>query len=184
LSYSAQQKLNARYISSYHKPRTWYMLWSQIKLTSYDFTDLHITGDFDNRPGTGRFLRVFSCVVTYCKGAGRRLYMKTSADARSGTVRRCKRSARHRTVPGRFYANFQVQWWIHLYQNLPLFLQRNRLLNLKRLRLTLTVMVIKTTHVQNFENFNSTCSLHVNHPWAKYIFFVIMFLVFRSEISM
>jgi len=49
------------------------MLWSQIKLTSYDFTDLHITGEFANRPGTGRFLRFFSCVVTYRTGAGRRL---------------------------------------------------------------------------------------------------------------
>jgi len=82
------------------------MLWSQIKLTSYDFTDLHITGEFDNRLGNGRFLRIFSCVVTYRTGAGRRL---TSADARPGTVRRCKRSAGHLTVPGRFYANFQVQ---------------------------------------------------------------------------
>jgi len=86
------------------------MLWSQLKLTSYDFTDLHITGEFDNRPGTGRFLRIFYFVVTYRTGAGRRLYMITSADARPGTVRRCKRSAGHRTVPCRFYANFQVQW--------------------------------------------------------------------------
>jgi len=31
--------------------RVWsLMLWSQIKLTSYDFSDLHITGEFDNRP--------------------------------------------------------------------------------------------------------------------------------------
>ena len=35
------------------------MLRSQIKLTSYDFSDVHITGEFDNRPGTGRFLRIF-----------------------------------------------------------------------------------------------------------------------------
>jgi len=49
------------------------MLWSQIKLTSYDFTDLHITSEFDNRPGTGRFLRIFSCVVPYRMGAGWRL---------------------------------------------------------------------------------------------------------------
>jgi len=28
------------------------MLWSQIKLTSYDFSDVHITGEFNNRPGT------------------------------------------------------------------------------------------------------------------------------------
>ena len=58
------------------------MLRSQIKLTSYDFSDLHITGEFNNRPGTGRFLRIFFCAVTYRKGAGRRLYMKSSADAR------------------------------------------------------------------------------------------------------
>jgi len=25
------------------------MLWPQIKLTSYDFSDVHITGEFDNR---------------------------------------------------------------------------------------------------------------------------------------
>jgi len=92
------------------------MLWSQIKLTSYDFSDVHITGEFDNRPGTGRFLRIFSCVVTNRTGAGRRLYMMTSADVRPGTVRcrtvpcrRCKISAGHRTVPGRFYTNFRVQ---------------------------------------------------------------------------
>ena len=58
------------------------MLWSQIKLTSYDFSDLHITGEVKNRPGTGRFIRIFTCVVTYRTGAGRRLYMKTSADDR------------------------------------------------------------------------------------------------------
>jgi len=63
------------------------MLWSQIKLTTYVFSDLHITGEFDNRPGTGRFLRNFSCVVTYRTGAGRRLYMTSSADARPVTVR-------------------------------------------------------------------------------------------------
>ena len=33
------------------------MLWSQIKLTSYDFSDLHITGEFDNRSGTEQFFR-------------------------------------------------------------------------------------------------------------------------------
>ena len=92
------------------------MLRSQIKLTSYDFSDLHITGEFDNRPGTGRFLRIFFCMVTYRTGAGRRLYMKTSVDARPGTVRRrtvpgrrFKRLTGHRTVPGRFNTNFHVQ---------------------------------------------------------------------------
>ena len=29
---------------------TCFMLWSQIKLTSYDFSDVHITGEFDNCP--------------------------------------------------------------------------------------------------------------------------------------
>ena len=92
------------------------MLWSQIKLTSYDFSDVHITGKFDNRPGTGQFLRIFSCVVTYRTSAVLCQYMKTSSGARLGTVRcstvlcqRCKRSARHCTVPGRFYMNFHVQ---------------------------------------------------------------------------
>jgi len=51
------------------------LLWSQIKLTSYAFSDMHINGEFDNRLGTGFFLRIFSCVVTYRTGAGRRLYM-------------------------------------------------------------------------------------------------------------
>jgi len=52
------------------------MLWSQIKLTLYDFIDVHITNEFDNRPW---------CVVTYRTGAGRRLYMITSAaDADAG----------------------------------------------------------------------------------------------------
>jgi len=64
------------------------MLWSQIKLTSYDVSDLHITGEFDNRLGTGRFLLSFSCVVTYRTGAGRRLYIKN--------IGRCP--AGHRTM--------------------------------------------------------------------------------------
>jgi len=34
------------------------MLRSQIKLTSYDFSGLHITGKFDNRPGTGPFKKI------------------------------------------------------------------------------------------------------------------------------
>jgi len=70
------------------------MLWSQIKLTSYNFSDLHITVEFNNRPGTGQFLRFFTCVVTYRTGAARRLYMITSVGARPGTVQ-C------RTIHGR-----------------------------------------------------------------------------------
>ena len=52
-------------------------------MTPYD-----ITGEFENRKGIGRFLRIFSCVVIdlYGKGAGQRLFMITSANARPGTV--------------------------------------------------------------------------------------------------
>jgi len=94
------------------------MLRSQIKLTSYDFSDLHITGEFDNRQGTGRFLRIFFCVVTYRTGAGRRLYMKTSADARPGTVRR-------RTVPGRRCKRSTGHRTCSLHINHPQLLKRN-----------------------------------------------------------
>ena len=108
--------------------------------------------------------------------------MITSADARPGTVRRCKRSAGHRTVPGRFYAIFQMQWWIHLYQNLPSFLQRNRLLKWKRLRLTLTVMVMETTLAQDRKKINSTCCcmLIILSCSSEIYIFVFMFWVFRS----
>jgi len=100
------------------------MLWSQIKLTSYDFSDLHITGEFDNRPGTGRFLRIFSCVVTYRTGAGRRLYIKTLTDARPSIVR-C------RTVPVRFYTNFSRAVMITFISKFAIFPPKNRLLQKK-----------------------------------------------------
>jgi len=57
------------------------------KLTPYDFSDLQITGEFDNRPSD------FSIVVAYHTST-----LITSADGR-----RCKRSTGNRTVPGRFY---------------------------------------------------------------------------------
>jgi len=46
-----------------------------------DFSDLQITSEFDNRSGTERFLRIFSCVVTYRTGAGQCLYMITTPNA-------------------------------------------------------------------------------------------------------
>ena len=147
------------------------MLRSQIKLTSYDFSDLHITGEFDNRPGTGRFLRIFSCVVTYRTFAGRRLYIKTSADARPVTVRcrtvpgrRCKISAGHRTVPGRFYTNFSRAMMITFISSFAFIPPNKQVVTKERLRLTLTVMVMKTTFAQDCKMFNSTCWLQVNHP--------------------
>jgi len=69
------------------------MLWSQIKLAPYNFSDLQITGEFDNQPGTGRFFGNF-LVVTYRTSAGRRLYIITSADARHGTVHGCNKCSR------------------------------------------------------------------------------------------
>jgi len=35
-----------------------------------DLSYLHITGQFDNCLGSGQFLRIFSCVATYCMGTG------------------------------------------------------------------------------------------------------------------
>ena len=55
------------------------MLWSQIKLTHL----ITETDTFDNRPGTGRFFNVFSCVITYRTGAGPCLCMITSAGHRT-----------------------------------------------------------------------------------------------------
>ena len=49
------------------------MLWSQIKLTTCDFSDLQITSEFDNRPGTGRFLRnslAWSHIIRAAAGVG------------------------------------------------------------------------------------------------------------------
>jgi len=56
-----------------------FMLWSQIKLTWYDFTDLHITGEFDNRPGIGRFLKNFLLRGYISYGRRPASYMITSA---------------------------------------------------------------------------------------------------------
>jgi len=106
---------------------TYALLWSQIKLTSCDVSDLQITGEFDNRPGTGRFLRIFSCVVTYRTGAGRRLYTMASADARPGTVRRpandCRDRPRFRTGEKKLSSQDH---------QLPKCLRRNRLRKIER----------------------------------------------------
>jgi len=75
------------------------MLWSQINLTLYDFTDLYITGEFDNRPGNGPDEKIFLLRgLRYCNmGASRRLYIKTSVNAQPGTLWCFMRSAGHRT---------------------------------------------------------------------------------------
>ena len=144
------------------------MLWSQMKLTSYDFSDLHITGEFDNRPGTGGFFRNLYWVVTYRTGACRRLNMKTSADARPGTVRcrtvpcrRYKRSAGHRTVPGRLTRIFTCN---NEYIYIKIRHHSSKETGCSNKKLTLTVILMKTTLAQDCKIFNSTCLLHVNHP--------------------
>jgi len=57
------------------------------KTATVRFQRFAIIGKCENRPGTGRIL-TFPCVITYRTGADWRLYMKTSADARSKTLRR------------------------------------------------------------------------------------------------
>ena len=145
------------------------MLWSQIRLTTYDFSDLHITGEFDNRPGIGRFLRNFSCVVTYCTGGGRHLYMISSADARPGTVRCQDGVVRDQPDAVQCPADFTRMKHIftcnNLYNNIKIrhhSSKKTRLLKLETLMLTLTVMDMKTTLAQDCKHFNS--SLHVIHP--------------------
>jgi len=148
------------------------MLWPQKKLTMYDFSYLQITSEYDNRPGTGRFLRNFSCVVTYSMGGGRRLYMISSADARPGNVR-CPDGV-VRDQPWTPYNSPPIlHGWNTLsrakmnkkYQNSPSFLQRNRLFKYQETpMLTLTVMGVKTTLAQDWKHLNNTFSLHVIHP--------------------
>ena len=140
------------------------MLRSQIKLTSYDFSDVQITGEFDNRPGTGRFLRIFSGMVTYRTGAFRRLYMKTSAGARPGTVRhrtvprrRCKRSAGHRTVPGRFYTNFSRAFINTFISKFAIIPQKKQVVKIRKVETDSDSDCDETTLAQDSKNFNSTC---------------------------
>jgi len=155
------------------------MLWSQIKLTSYDFSDLHIIRKFENRPGTGQFLRIFCFVVTYRRApVGGCLCMITSADARPDTERHCsvpgrlsKRSAGHRTVT---------------------FTCNNVYFNIKFAIIPPKKHVVKIRKTEadsdsnGGENCNSTCSLDVIHPQLlkRYIYFCIYIFVFKSAISM
>jgi len=60
----------------------------------------------------------------HATGAGHRLYMIKSADARPAL----KKISWILQVPGRIYkdeTHFHVQWCLHLYQNSPSFLTRN-----------------------------------------------------------
>ena len=160
------------------------MLRSQIKLTSYDFSGLHITGKFDNRPGTGPFKKI-SCVVTYRTGAGRRLYMKTSADARPGPVRRCKRSTGHCTVPGRFYTNCHVQWWIYMYIKIRHHTFKETVCSNKKDWGWLWQWWWWKTHLlKTAKILLVRCMLIILSCSSEIYMFVFMFFVFKSGISM
>jgi len=81
--YSTQGQYKIRPLKYVHV-----MLWSQIKLPSYDFSnfsDLHITGEFNNRPGTGQLKKnlLRGHIIT---GACGRLYMIISTNDPPGTV--------------------------------------------------------------------------------------------------
>jgi len=91
------------------------MLRSQIKLTSYEFSDLHITGKFDNRPGTGRASAdllsdywKFLALVRHRTMPGRAPFKsydinikQKSSGARPMCANAGRAPSRHRTVPGR-----------------------------------------------------------------------------------
>ena len=65
------------------------MQMSTIKLPACDFSDLQITDELENRPGTRQFLTL-PCVVTNRSGTSRRLYILTPAGIfrdKPGTVR-------------------------------------------------------------------------------------------------
>jgi len=82
--------------SSFNMSNTWdavyaltiykVLLWSQIKLSPYDFNDLQITGEFENRPGTVRIVTLFLCVHAYSKSTGRRLYMYIITSAYASSI--------------------------------------------------------------------------------------------------
>jgi len=72
------------------------MLWSQIKLSPYYFNDLQISGESDNRPGTGRFSSFFLALLQIVRA---RLYMVTLAVRRPAGVFR----VRHFTQMKQFY---------------------------------------------------------------------------------
>jgi len=96
------------------------------KLTSYDFSDLHITGEFNNRPSTGRFLRnfllrvihpqllkrnVFFCIYVF--GLQKwNIYVNAICTRTSSNTRRLSsvavRLIKHRPVPGRAWYDAQM----------------------------------------------------------------------------
>jgi len=139
------------------------MLWSQIKLTPHDFSVSRV----DNHPGTVRFLWIFSCVVTYRTGAGRRLYMITSADAGRSPygIVRC-----------------------------PAVVVRDVYINIKNRHYSTKQQIVKTRNTEADDDsgggenhtyslcswmltVNSTCLIHVSHPQLlkRNMYFVIIF---------
>ena len=166
------------------------MLWSQIKLASYDFTDLHITGEFDNPPGTGRFLRIFSCMVTYCTGTGQHLvssdHCTTSYGARPALkeIRRTPYGAW--TILHR-WSNFSCAIIYTLTSKFPTIPSKKQVVKIRKIEAApdsdgdekRTCTRLK----KNQQHLFVACHLSAAAP-AKYIFLYLCCLVFRSEISM
>jgi len=111
-----------------------FKLWSQIKLTPNNFSDLQITNEFENLPSTGRFFNIFS------------LRGHISYGQRSASV--------YNNIPLVMMYTLRLTFAI-----MPPKKQIDK--KQERLRLTLTVMQVKTSLAQDCKNFNSTCLLHV-----------------------
>jgi len=136
------------------------ILWSQIKLISYGFSDLHITGKVDNNQGTGRYIRLFSCVVTYCTGANRRLFMKISADARTALWEISQTPYDARPILHEF-SRAVLNTVISKFAIVP---PKKQVVKTRKI-VTDSASDGDENHTCSIlQNFNSTCSLHVNHP--------------------
>ena len=105
-------------------------------------------------------------MVTYRTGAEGRLYcMLKSVDDRPSIIWR--------------------RYDVYIYtKNRHNFLQETVLLKKERLRLTLTVMKVKTTLAQDCKHSNSTCSFYViNHKPIKRNIFLVVFIFWSSEVK-
>jgi len=97
--------------------------------------------------------------------------------------RHCKRSARHHTVSGQIYTNFSCAMMNTFISKFAIIPPNKQVVTKERLRLTLTVMVMKTTFAQDCKKFNSTCWLQVNHSQLlkQNIYFVFIFWSLEVE---
>jgi len=150
---------------------------------------VHITGEFDNRPGTRRVLGTFSCVDTYRTGACRRLYMITPADVRPGTVLCPSGVVRDEPDTVRCPADFTRIVTYNdefFYLKFAIIPSKKQVVKIKKLESD-SDSNGDENHTCSILQFTSTCSLHGNHRQLlkqNISIFAIMFLGFRSEMSM